>query len=74
MKQNCHGCKWLDESCKGPAGDGYCAMVERSARYIPGGILNGRLEPSDKVRRPEKEQCELYEPGDFNTRFSASGK
>lgn len=62
---NCHGCKWLDEVKSDPPGSGYCSMVERSAGYKPGVMP----EPSDKVRRPWKDRCELYKAGDFTTRF-----
>lgn len=52
---NCHGCKWLDRYKKD--GNGYCYMVERSKTQ------------REKVRRPDMERCELYKPGDFNTRY-----
>lgn len=52
---NCHGCKWLDEF--GKNGDGYCCMVERSKTQ------------ASKVRRPEMLRCELYQPGDWETRW-----
>ena len=52
---NCHGCKWLDRYKKD--GNGYCCMVERSKTQ------------REKVRRPDMERCELYKPGDFNTRY-----
>ena len=55
MTNNCHGCKWLDETR--PSGSGYCCMVVRSA------------EQSEKVRRPHMGACELYAPGDFATRY-----
>jgi len=76
MKQdceNCHGCKWLDEVKSHPPGSGYCCHVVRSSGYNPGGILNGKLEPGDKIRRPEKGRCELYEAGDFATRYQTEG-
>lgn len=38
-------------------GNGYCCMVERSKTQ------------REKVRRPDMERCELYKPGDFNTRY-----
>lgn len=67
---NCHGCKWLDETR--PAGSGYCSMVVRSKLY---NHLVERekvtfADPGMKVRRPDRERCELYEPGCFATRFS----
>jgi hypothetical protein len=34
-----------------------CCMVERSKTQ------------REKVRRPDMERCELYKPGDFNTRY-----
>ena len=52
---NCHGCKWLDETR--PAGHGYCCMVARSKTQ------------NEKVRRPDMPRCELYEAGDFKTRY-----
>ena len=55
---NCHGCKWLDENYRGPKGKGYCCKVERS-----------RQEPKIKVRTPDMTPCELYEKGDFATRW-----
>lgn len=48
-------CKWLDRYKKD--GNGYCCMVERSKTQ------------REKVRRPDMERCELYKPGDFNTRY-----
>lgn len=57
---NCHGCKWLDEVKSQPAGSGYCCMVQRSKDYKSG----------DRVRRQDSERCELYEPGDFATRYA----
>lgn len=66
---NCHGCKWLDETH--PAGSGYCSTVERSKLYDP--VVERKkvtfADPSMKVRRPDRERCELYEPGNFATRF-----
>lgn len=67
--ENCHGCKWLDEVESQPPGNGYCCQVERSSGYKPARIVNGRLEPSDKVRRPENGRCELYKAGNFATRY-----
>ena len=54
-KKNCHGCKWLDRYKED--GRGYCCMVARSK--------------TQKVasRRTHMERCELYEAGDFATRY-----
>lgn len=64
---NCHGCKWLDEVKQ--KGAGYCAHVVRSKHYytMPCAIDLGRRAP--RIRRPEDQRCELYEFGDFATRF-----
>ncbi len=64
---NCHGCKWLDETR--PQGAGYCCTVQRSRNYhtMPCVIDCGRRAP--EIRRPEAQRCELFEPGDFRTRF-----
>lgn len=67
---NCHGCKWLDEVKSQPPGSGYCCQVERSSGYKPDRIVNVRLESSDKVRLPENSRCELFEAGDFATRYN----
>lgn len=67
--ENCHGCKWLDEVYSQPPGSGYCCQVVRSSGYKPARIVNGRLEPSGKVRRPENGRCELYKTGNFATRY-----
>lgn len=56
--KNCHGCKWLDEVKK--KGSGYCAMVVRSKGYKNG----------DRVRTTKSTACELYEAGEFATRFN----
>lgn len=76
---NCHGCKWLDESRKGPAGKGYCSMVENSEqgkahrdflREHREDYALGRKEvPSIKVMLPDSERCERYETGCFATRY-----
>lgn len=55
---NCCGCKWLDRYKKD--GNGYCCMVERSSQ---------KHDVHCKIRYPEKERCELYEAGDFATRY-----
>lgn len=62
MNENCAGCKWLDHVRNEPAGTGYCCMVERASGY----------KPEDRVRYPNKKRCELYEPGDFATRYSGN--
>lgn len=56
---NCHGCKWLDEAKRGNKGEGYCCMVVRAKSYQNG----------DRVRREDSERCELFEEGDFATRY-----
>lgn len=56
---NCHGCKWLDEVKAQDPGNGYCCMVERSKSYKPG----------MRARYSNMERCELYEKGDFATRW-----
>ena len=69
---NCHGCKHLDESKKAPKGTGYCAMVERSESgkaWIKAHDMYGVINTPLKVRRPDMPRCELYEPGNFETRF-----
>lgn len=57
---NCHGCKWLDEVKSQPKGSGYCCMVVRS-----------KQEQKEKVRTADMPPCELYEKGDFATRYGA---
>ena len=67
---NCHGCKWLDETRKGRRkGAGYCCYVVRSKDYrtMPCAIDCGHRAP--EIRRPEDERCELYEAGNFKTRY-----
>ena len=76
--QNCHGCMWLDRYKED--GRGYCCMVEESEQgralraYLEAHreeyILGRKEEPSVKVRTPDMERCELYEAGDFATRYS----
>ena len=53
---NCHGCKWLDRYKQD--GRGYCSMIERSKKTN-----------KDKRRLPHMSRCELYEKGDFKTRY-----
>lgn len=52
---NCHGCKWLDRYKTD--GCGYCCMVVRSKTQ------------TSKVRTPDMKRCELYEAGDWKTRY-----
>ena len=59
---NCHGCKWLDEVKSQPKGSGYCCKVERSNTQ------------KEKARFSHMERCELYEQGDFATRYAALRK
>lgn len=54
---NCHGCKWLDNVNN--KGEGYCCQVVRSQTYKSG----------DKVRHQKSKRCELYEEGNFTTRY-----
>ena len=58
-KQNCHGCKWLDEVKKDPhgPGSGYCVTVIKSSMQ------------SSKVRHSDMDACELYDTGNFATRY-----
>lgn len=67
VMSNCHGCKWLD--CCKTAGNGYCAMVVRSKNYRGQYIENGELIPSSSVRTESMERCELYEEGNWETRW-----
>ncbi len=64
---NCHGCKWLDEV--GKKGAGYCCTVVRSKFYrtMPCTIDCGHRAP--QIRRQQDDRCELYEAGDFKTRY-----
>ena len=55
-KLNCHGCKWLDRYKMD--GNGYCCTVVRSKTQ------------TSKIRRPDMERCELYEFGDWATRWA----
>ena len=58
-KENCGGCKWLDQVKHYAPGEGYCCMVERSKDYKPG----------DKARYANMPRCELYEAGNFAARY-----
>ena len=53
---NCYGCKWLDFD-RTTKGKGYCAMVVRSKSQ------------SNRCRLPNMDRCELYEAGDWKTRW-----
>lgn len=66
---NCHGCKYLCELKKGPPGEGYCAHVVRSKSYQTSRVENGKLIPSSCARFAGMEHCELYDAGDYDTRF-----
>lgn len=67
MSLNCHGCKWLDEY--GKDGAGYCSMVTHSKNFntMECTIDCGHRAP--RIRRKEDARCELYEAGDFKTRY-----
>lgn len=67
VEMNCHGCKWLDEV--GKKGAGYCCTVVRSKFYrtMPCTIDCGHRAP--QIRRQQDDRCELYEAGDFKTRY-----
>lgn len=56
---NCAGCKWLDQVKHYAPGEGYCCMVTRSKNYKMG----------DRARYSNMKRCELYEAGDWNTRY-----
>lgn len=51
----------------------YCCTVQRSKDYhtTPCIIDCGHRAP--EIRRPELPRCELFEPGDFKTRFRKGG-
>lgn len=66
-KNNCAGCKWLDEFQKIPRGqigkddgNGYCCKVTESKNYRLG----------DRARYFYKERCEFYEAGEFEERHT----
>lgn len=63
---NCHGCKHLDAVRRG---EGYCSMVVRSKDYhtMDCAIDCGHRAPC--IRRAQDERCELYEAGEFKTRW-----
>ena len=56
---NCAGCKWLDQVQHYAPGEGYCCMVVRSKNYKTG----------DRARYSNTKRCELYEAGDWKTRY-----
>lgn len=62
---NCKGCIWLDANGR----NGYCSEVVRSATYRAPELKGGKLIPSNRVRLPDMERCELYEPGEFARRW-----
>lgn len=74
---NCVGCKWLDSTDR--RGSGYCCMVERSRQgqahreHLSAHRDEyelGRVErPSIRKRTPDTVRCELYEAGDYATRY-----
>lgn len=66
---NCHGCIHLDEAKRGPCGAGYCCQVELSKAFdtMECAIDCGHRAP--RIRRPQDERCELYEPGNFAARY-----
>lgn len=67
---NCDGCKWLDRVRSKEAGHGYCCRVVRSELWKETRLVSGPdAAPSPKVRRHDMERCELYESGDFATRY-----
>lgn len=68
---SCHGCKYLDEAKKGPRGAGYCCQVVLSKFYATMECAMDCGHRAPKIRRPQDERCELYEPGDFSTRHRA---
>lgn len=61
VENNCHGCKHLDRYKTD--GNGYCCMVVRSSQKTIKGC---------RFRRPYMKRCELYEAGDFATRYKTS--
>ena len=61
MKENCHGCKWLDEVKGMDTGSGYCTEIVRSKEYKP---YKGM-----KIRTADDDRCELYEEGVFEKRL-----
>lgn len=52
-----HTCEGCEHVVTEPWAKDICCMVERSKTQ------------REKVRRPDMERCELYKPGDFNTRY-----
>lgn len=71
---NCHGCKWLDEVCSQPPGTGYCSMVVRAKNYLTMDCVMDCGHRAPEIRAPELARCDLYEPGDFKTRYNKEKK
>lgn len=69
---SCHGCKYLDEVQKGPHGAGYCCQVVLSKAYNTMDCATDCGHRAPSIRRPQDERCELYEAGDFATRYRES--
>ena len=68
---NCGGCKYLDEVRKGPHGAGYCCQVVLSKSYDTMECTMDCGHRAPRIRRPQDDRCELYEPGNFVTRYRA---
>ena len=68
---SCHGCKHLDEARKGPPGAGYCCQVVLSKAFYTMDCAIDCGHRAPRIRRPQDERCELYEPGGFATRYRA---
>ena len=66
---NCHGCKHLDEARKGPPGAGYCCQVVLSKFFYTMECATDCRHRAPRIRRPQDERCELYEPGNFAARY-----
>lgn len=66
---NCCGCKFLDESRKGPRGAGYCCQVVLSKSFDTMECATDCRHRAPRIRRPQDERCELYEPGNFAARY-----
>lgn len=67
---NCHGCKWLDEVRGRSPGTGYCCHVRRSALYYDMDCIIDCGGRAPEIRRPKDKRCELYEAGEFATRYN----
>lgn len=66
---NCCGCKFLDKSRKGPRGAGYCCQVVLSKSFDTMECATDCRHRAPRIRRPQDERCELYEPGNFAARY-----